>query len=208
MVTSICSLVVILSSCGRRGFAYIGAQGNGGGGYPYFWRQKSMLAPMQGSVKPQFNNLVINYFARIESVLQLIAGVVDTGDKHSFENIFANFRKNSKRPQGSTQGPRGHWFMKKTWSRKSRVRLPLWAWGTLIHEKNLRSKISCQTPSNIAEESAKLRWAGRGRGGEWTQCPGLPFLPKRISYTYEAHVHRAVYLNLLQKVLEKQVKTV
>jgi hypothetical protein len=22
----------------------------------------------------------------------------------------------------------------------------LWAWGTLIHEKNLKSKISCQTP--------------------------------------------------------------
>ncbi len=22
----------------------------------------------------------------------------------------------------------------------------LWAWGTLIHEKNLGSKISCQTP--------------------------------------------------------------
>jgi hypothetical protein len=22
----------------------------------------------------------------------------------------------------------------------------LWAWGTLIHEKNLSSKISCQTP--------------------------------------------------------------
>ncbi len=22
----------------------------------------------------------------------------------------------------------------------------LWAWGTLIYEKNLRSKISCQTP--------------------------------------------------------------
>jgi hypothetical protein len=55
----------------------------------------------------------------------LIAGVIDTGDKHSFENIFANFRKNSKRPQGSTHGSRGHWFMKKTWSRKSRVRLPL-----------------------------------------------------------------------------------
>jgi hypothetical protein len=26
----------------------------------------------------------------------------------------------------------------------------LWAWGTLIHEKNLRSKILCQTPFNIA----------------------------------------------------------
>ncbi len=27
----------------------------------------------------------------------------------------------------------------------------LWAWGTLIHEKNLSSKISCQTPFNKHE---------------------------------------------------------
>ncbi len=39
-------------------------------------------------------------------------------------NISANFRKNSKRPQWNTWG----------------------AWGTLIHDKNLKSKISCQTP--------------------------------------------------------------
>ncbi len=25
----------------------------------------------------------------------------------------------------------------------------LWAWGTLIHEKNLSSKISCQTPFKL-----------------------------------------------------------
>jgi hypothetical protein len=25
------------------------------------------------------------------------------------------------------------------------------AWGTLIHEKNLKSKISCQTPFNNAQ---------------------------------------------------------
>ncbi len=54
-----------------------------------------------------------------------IAGVVDTGDKHSFAIISANFRKNSKWSQWDTQRPGGHWFMKKTWSRKSRVRLPL-----------------------------------------------------------------------------------
>ncbi len=39
--------------------------------------------------------------------------------------ICANFWKNSKRSKCETQGPGGHWFMKKTWSRKSRVRLPL-----------------------------------------------------------------------------------
>jgi hypothetical protein len=26
----------------------------------------------------------------------------------------------------------------------------LWAWGTLIHEKNLISKISCQAPFNVS----------------------------------------------------------
>jgi hypothetical protein len=59
---------------------------------------------------------------------QLIAGVVDTGDKHSFANISANFRKNSKRPLWNTLGPG----------------------GTMIHEKNLKSKISCHTPFNIS----------------------------------------------------------
>ncbi len=37
----------------------------------------------------------------------------------------ANFRNNSKWLQWNTWGPGGHWFMKKNWSRKSRVRLPL-----------------------------------------------------------------------------------
>jgi hypothetical protein len=32
----------------------------------------------------------------------------------------------------------------------------LWAWGTLIHEKNLSSKISCQTPFNL-DQAAVLR---------------------------------------------------
>ncbi len=36
-----------------------------------------------------------------------------------------NFRKNSKWLQWNTWGPGGHGFMEKTWSRKSRVRLPL-----------------------------------------------------------------------------------
>ncbi len=33
------------------------------------------------------------------------------------------------------------------------------AWGTLIYEKNLMSKISCQTPFNIEKRE-------RGTGGE------------------------------------------
>ncbi len=67
---------------------------------------------------------------------QLIAGVVDTGEKHSFGNISANFWKNSKRLQWNTWGPRGQWFMKKTWSRKSRVRFPLM-------QKFLKVCVSC-----------------------------------------------------------------
>ncbi len=35
----------------------------------------------------------------------IIAGVVDNGDKHSFENISANFRKKPKRPNGILSGP-------------------------------------------------------------------------------------------------------
>jgi hypothetical protein len=43
-----------------RGFAYISSQGNGGGGLAILLaaEKKSMHAPIQGSVKPQFNNLV------------------------------------------------------------------------------------------------------------------------------------------------------
>ncbi len=37
----------------------------------------------------------------------------------------------SKRPQGNTHEPGGHWFMKKTWSWKSRVKLPLSVKGLL-----------------------------------------------------------------------------
>ncbi len=62
------------------------------------------------------------YFRNLTS--QFIAGVVDTADKHSFTNISANFRKKSKRSLMIYSGAR----------------------RTLIHEKKLKSKISCQTP--------------------------------------------------------------
>ncbi len=61
----------------------------------------------------------------VDTAEQFNADAVDTGDKYSFANFYANFRKYSKQPQLNTWGPGGHWFMKKTWSRKSRVRLPL-----------------------------------------------------------------------------------
>jgi hypothetical protein len=46
-------------------------------------------------------------------------GVAVTVDKHKNANISVNFRKNS-----NTQGPEGKGFVKKTGSRKSRVRIP------------------------------------------------------------------------------------
>ncbi len=45
--------------------------------------------------------------------------------KNKVANISANFRKNSKWPQKDTQGPGVTDSWKKTWSLKSRVRLPL-----------------------------------------------------------------------------------
>ncbi len=90
------------------------------------------------SLTPAKNVKIFGYFpwqGLIASVVdpteQFIAGVNDTGDKYSFANISANFWKNSKRPHWNTWGPGEHWFMKKTWSRKSRVRLPLKA---ICHE--------------------------------------------------------------------------
>ncbi len=55
----------------------------------------------------------------------------------------ANFWKNFKWSYWDTQGPEGNWFMKKTWSWKSRVRLPLkkivrkklsltWGWAEVL----------------------------------------------------------------------------
>jgi hypothetical protein len=55
------------------------------------------------------------------------------------------FEKIKKRPQRNTQGPGGHWFMKKTWSRKSRVRLPL----NLVFASGLKVNIRSSLPFEI-----------------------------------------------------------
>jgi hypothetical protein len=52
-------------------------------------------------------------------------GVVDTGGAPWLANISANFRKNSKWSYCYYQGLGGRWFMKKTWSKKSRDTVPL-----------------------------------------------------------------------------------
>jgi hypothetical protein len=63
----------------------------------------------------------------VETGEQLIAGFVDTCDKHSFANISANLLKKFETALMEYSG----------------------AEETLIHEKNLKSKISCQTPFKI-----------------------------------------------------------
>ncbi len=71
-----------------------------------------------------------------ELVAKFAAGVVDTGGKFATgvndtsgapwpANISANFQKNSKWPECYFQGLGGRWFMKKTWSKKSRDTVPL-----------------------------------------------------------------------------------
>ncbi len=59
----------------------------------------------------------------VDTAEQFIAGVVDTADKHSFAIISANFLKKSETILMGYSGAR----------------------ATLIHEKKLKSKISCQT---------------------------------------------------------------
>ncbi len=49
----------------------------------------------------------------VDTTKQFITGVVDTADKHSFEIIPGNFLKKLKRSKWDSQGPGGHWFMKK-----------------------------------------------------------------------------------------------
>ncbi len=71
-----------------------------------------------------------------ELVAKFAAGVVDTGGKFAtgvndtggvpwLANISANFWKNLKWPKCYFQGVGGRWFMKKTWSKKSRDTVPL-----------------------------------------------------------------------------------
>ena len=66
----------------------------------------------------------------IDTAEQLITGVLDTSDEHKFANISENFRKKFKKAPMEYLG----------------------AWGTLIHEKNLKSKILCQTPFKYKPE--------------------------------------------------------
>ncbi len=72
-------------------------------------------------------NLTQNFFS-------FFAGVVDTTDKNSFPNISAKiFEKIRNGLSGILRGP-----------------------GALIYEKNLMSKISCQTPFKLFSASESL----------------------------------------------------
>ncbi len=56
---------------------------------------------------------------------QFATGVNDTGGEPWLANISANFRKNSKLSKCYFKGLGGRWFLKKTWSKKSRDTVPL-----------------------------------------------------------------------------------
>ncbi len=85
--------------------------------FSYFYRQDSLIAGVVDTAEKFIAGVV-------DTAEQFIAGVVDTADKHSFAIISANFRKKVEMILMDYSGAR----------------------GTLIHEKKLRSKISCQTP--------------------------------------------------------------
>jgi hypothetical protein len=75
---------------------------------------------------PGVNDTGDKFFAGVvDTAEQLITGVVDTGDEHFLiREYLREFSKKFKKAPNEYLG----------------------AWGTLIHEKNLKSKISCQTP--------------------------------------------------------------
>ncbi len=95
------------------------------------------------------------------------AGVVDTADKHSFVNISANFRKNLKRFYWDTIGI--HWSMKKTWSWKSRVRLPF-LMGSLKTKINIKIRENLKSVLSmfmIKREGCVGEGGGIGLGPVW-----------------------------------------
>ncbi len=68
----------------------------------------------------------------VDTGVNFATGVNNTGAPWA-ANISAIFRKKSKWPWCYFQGLGGTWFMKKTWSKKSRDTVPLMGgWGSLI----------------------------------------------------------------------------
>ncbi len=112
----------------------------------------------------------------------LFGGVVDTGDKHSFAIISANFRKNSKRSQWDTQRPGGHWLMKKTWSRNSRVRLPLSAyvrksWSSVL-QFSRSYKIKEMLKKKLAYTVGDVKRLAHG------VCPTVPVVTAEVGTSF------------------------
>ncbi len=102
-------------------------------------------------------------------IISFIADVVDTAYIHSFVNISANFRKKFKYSG---------------------------AWRKLIHEKNLKLKISCQTPFKASHYA-------RTREGALEYCPWtnyvflfnfkglpIPWMKERKDKKWRQHSHR------------------
>ncbi len=76
------------------------------------------------------NNTMVTTFAAgvVDTGSNFATGVVDTCGAPWLANSCANFRKNWKWPYCYFQGLGQRWFMKKTWSKKSRDTVPLRLW--------------------------------------------------------------------------------
>ncbi len=77
------------------------------------------VSTTQGELVAKFSASVVDTSGKFAS------GVVDTGGAPCLANISANFRKNLKWSKCYYQGLGGRWFMKTTWSKKSRDTVPL-----------------------------------------------------------------------------------
>jgi hypothetical protein len=121
----------------------------------------------------------------ISKCFSFFAGVVDTTEKHSFANISANFRKKFEMVLMGYSG----------------------AWGTLIYEKNVMSKISCQTPNKDASNiKQKTNLDLQGHTCCTAEVCHLPYYPPCFSlpatfkdYTFVTYSECFWLLRLLQK---------
>jgi hypothetical protein len=81
-------------------------------------------------------------------------GVVDTGGAPWLANISENFWKNSKWSYCCYQGLGGRWFMKKTWSKKSRDTVPL-SHSNNIHQRGQEGRKRMAKLENTRNESGQ-----------------------------------------------------
>jgi hypothetical protein len=95
----------------------------------YFWQICHLVNDTGGNLLPVSTTpaVPVEKFAIgvVDSSGKFATSVVYTGGAPSLANISTNFWKNLKWPQCYYRGLGGRWFMKKTWSKKSRDTVPL-----------------------------------------------------------------------------------